>query len=39
MRDYKIPTAVDVPDMRVLIIESNELNGSFGVKEVGEGCI
>ena len=37
--DYKIPTALDVPDMDAIIIESNEPNGPFGAKEVGEGCI
>jgi 4-hydroxybenzoyl-CoA reductase subunit alpha len=37
--DYKIPTSVDVPDMNAIIIESNEPNGPFGAKEVGEGCI
>jgi 4-hydroxybenzoyl-CoA reductase subunit alpha len=37
--DYKIPTSVDVPEMKAIIIESNEPNGPFGAKEVGEGCI
>jgi 4-hydroxybenzoyl-CoA reductase subunit alpha len=37
--DYKIPTALDVPDMKAIIIESSEPNGPFGAKEVGEGCI
>jgi 4-hydroxybenzoyl-CoA reductase subunit alpha len=37
--DYKIPTTVDVPEMKAIIIESNEPNGPFGAKEVGEGCI
>ena len=37
--DYKIPTTMDVPDMDAIIIESNEPNGPFGAKEVGEGCI
>jgi 4-hydroxybenzoyl-CoA reductase subunit alpha len=37
--DYKIPTSLDVPEMKALIIESNEPNGPFGAKEVGEGCI
>ena len=39
MGDYKIPTSVDVPEMKAIIIESNEPNGPFGAKEVGEGCI
>lgn len=30
---------MDVPDMHAIIIESNEPNGPFGAKEVGEGCI
>ena len=37
--DYKIPTALDVPDMTCVIVESNEPNGPFGAKEVGEGAI
>jgi len=37
--DYKIATAMDVPDLSTVIIESNEPNGPFGAKEVGEGCI
>jgi len=37
--DYKIPTVLDVPEMKAIIIESNEPNGPFGAKEVGEGCI
>jgi CO/xanthine dehydrogenase Mo-binding subunit len=37
--DYKIPTTLDVPEMKAIIIESNEPNGPFGAKEVGEGCI
>jgi 4-hydroxybenzoyl-CoA reductase subunit alpha len=37
--DYKIPTALDIPDMNAIIVESNEPNGPFGAKEVGEGAI
>ncbi len=37
--DYKIPTALDLPDMNTIIVESNEPNGPFGAKEVGEGAI
>ena len=37
--DYKIPPALYVPDMDAIIIESNEPNGPFGAKEVGESCI
>lgn len=39
MGDYKIPTALDLPDMNTIIVESNEPNGPFGAKEVGEGAI
>ncbi|NIO04847.1 MAG: molybdopterin-dependent oxidoreductase, partial [Proteobacteria bacterium] len=37
--DYKVPTALDLPDMKAIIIESDEPNGPFGAKEVGEGAI
>lgn len=37
--DYKIPTSLDIPDMKAIIVESNEPNGPFGAKEVGEGAI
>jgi len=37
--DYKIPTALDLPDINTIIVESNEPNGPFGAKEVGEGAI
>jgi 4-hydroxybenzoyl-CoA reductase alpha subunit len=37
--DYKIPTSMDVPDIKGIIIESHEPNGPFGAKEVGEGSI
>ncbi len=37
--EYKIPTALDMPQVQSLIIESNEPNGPFGAKEVGEGAI
>ncbi len=39
MADYKIPTALDMPPVDALVIESNEPNGPFGAKEVGEGGI
>ncbi len=39
MGDYKISTAPDVPELSTVILESNEPNGPFGAKEVGEGCI
>jgi 4-hydroxybenzoyl-CoA reductase alpha subunit len=37
--EYKIPTALDVPPVQSLIIESSEPNGPYGAKEVGEGAI
>ena len=37
--EYKIPTALDVPEVKSLIIESGEPNGPYGAKEVGEGGI
>ena len=37
--EYKIPTALDMPDIKAVIVESNEPNGPYGAKEVGEGAI
>lgn len=37
--DYKIATALDVPELEAIIVETNEPAGPFGAKEVGEGCI
>lgn len=37
--EYKIPTALDMPTVKSLIVESNEPNGPYGAKEVGEGAI
>lgn len=37
--EYKIPTALDMPNVEAIIVESNEPNGPFGAKEVGEGAI
>ncbi len=37
--EYRIPTALDMPNVRTVIIESDEPNGPFGAKEVGEGAI
>ncbi len=37
--EYRIPTALDMPGVNTIIIESNEPNGPFGAKEVGEGAI
>jgi 4-hydroxybenzoyl-CoA reductase subunit alpha len=39
LAEYKIPTALDMPNVEAIIVESNEPNGPFGAKEVGEGAI
>lgn len=39
LAEYKIPTSLDMPQLDSIIIESNEPNGPFGAKEVGEGAI
>ncbi len=39
LAEYKIPTALDMPPVETVIVESNEPNGPFGAKEVGEGAI
>ncbi len=39
LADYKIPTALDMPVIKTIVIESHEPNGPFGAKEVGEGAI
>src|ERR1019366_140026 len=35
--DYKLPTALDVPELTSLIVESRDPEGPYGAKEVGEG--
>jgi len=37
--DYKIPTALDIPEMNTNIIESCDPEGPFGAKECGEGAL
>jgi CO/xanthine dehydrogenase Mo-binding subunit len=37
--EYRIPTSLDMPNMKCIIVESNEPNGPYGAKEVGEGAI
>ena len=37
--EYRIPTALDMPNVKPIIVESNEPNGPYGAKEVGEGAI
>lgn len=39
LAEYKMPTARDIPMIDAIIVESNEPNGPFGAKEVGEGAI
>jgi CO/xanthine dehydrogenase Mo-binding subunit len=35
--DYKLPTSVDTPELRALIVESLDPEGPYGAKEAGEG--
>jgi 4-hydroxybenzoyl-CoA reductase subunit alpha len=35
--DYKIPTSLEMPEVEVFLIESNDAEGPFGAKEAGEG--
>jgi 4-hydroxybenzoyl-CoA reductase subunit alpha len=35
--DYKIPSAIEMPEVEVFIVESNDPEGPFGAKEAGEG--
>jgi len=39
LAEYKIPTSLDMPPVKAIIVESNEPAGPFGAKEVGEGAI
>jgi len=39
LADYRMPTALDMPPIDAVVVESNEPNGPFGAKEVGEGGI
>jgi CO/xanthine dehydrogenase Mo-binding subunit len=39
LAEYKIPTALDMPNVTPVIVESKEPYGPFGAKEVGEGAI
>jgi len=39
LAEYKLVTALDMPPVQTIIVESNEPNGPFGAKEVGEGAI
>jgi CO/xanthine dehydrogenase Mo-binding subunit len=35
-RDYKLPTALDVPPIETILVESNDPYGPFGAKAAGE---
>jgi 4-hydroxybenzoyl-CoA reductase alpha subunit len=35
--DYRIPTFLDTPELRSLIVEAPDRNGPYGAKEAGEG--
>jgi CO/xanthine dehydrogenase Mo-binding subunit len=35
--DYRIPTAVDTPELAALIVESLDPEGPYGAKDAGEG--
>lgn len=39
LAEYKLVTSLDMPPVKTIIIESNEPNGPYGAKEVGEGAI
>ncbi len=34
--DYQVPTTMDIPELKVIFVESNEPLGPFGAKGVGE---
>jgi CO/xanthine dehydrogenase Mo-binding subunit len=35
--EYKLPTSLDTPDLRSIIVETVDAEGPFGAKEAGEG--
>jgi 4-hydroxybenzoyl-CoA reductase subunit alpha len=37
--EYHLPTILDMPEMKCIVVESDEPNGPYGAKEVGEGAI
>ena len=39
LSEYKIPSSLDMPRVKSIVVESNEPNGPYGAKEVGEGAI
>jgi CO/xanthine dehydrogenase Mo-binding subunit len=36
LADYKIPTSLDVPKLRTILVRTNEPSGPFGAKGIGE---
>jgi 4-hydroxybenzoyl-CoA reductase alpha subunit len=39
LAEYKLVTAMDMPKVKSIVVESDEPNGPFGAKELGEGAI
>ncbi len=39
LAEYKIVTSMDMPPVKTVVVESDEPNGPYGAKEVGEGAI
>ena len=39
LMDYKVPVSVDLPDIKAVLVETDEPSGPFGVKSVGEICL
>ena len=39
LAEYKIPSSLDMPPVKAIVVESDEPNGPYGAKEVGEGAI
>jgi putative selenate reductase molybdopterin-binding subunit len=39
LMEYKIPTSLDLPDIKAIMVESPEPSGPFGAKSVGEICL
>lgn len=37
--DYRVPTALDMPDVKLIEVLTDEPEGPFGAKESGEGCV
>ena len=39
LMEYKVPTSLDLPDIKAILVEANEPSGPFGAKSVGEICL